>query len=57
MKGNQNTENIEPELLQILVCPADKNKLEYNSGENTLFCLKCAKKYEIKNGIPILLTD
>ncbi|MCR4283799.1 MAG: Trm112 family protein [Parcubacteria group bacterium] len=55
MKDNQNKKEINPNLLQILVCPTDKGKLEYNDKENSLLCLKCGKKYEIKDEIPILL--
>lgn len=55
MKDNQNKREINPSLIQILVCPTDKGKLEYNVKENHLLCLNCGKKYEIKNNIPILL--
>ncbi len=55
MAYDQNKKNISHELLQILVCPVDKEKLEYNNKKNILSCHKCNKKYNIKDGIPILL--
>lgn len=55
MKDFKNKKGASPDLLEILVCPTDKGKLEYNDKENNLLCLKCGEKYEIKDNIPILL--
>lgn len=55
MKDDQNKRKINPSLLSILVCPTDKGKLGYNDKENNLLCMKCGKKYDIKDNIPILL--
>ncbi|PIR57675.1 MAG: hypothetical protein COU71_02845 [Parcubacteria group bacterium CG10_big_fil_rev_8_21_14_0_10_38_31] len=57
MKDNQNKKYINPDLLQILVCPIDKKKLAYNKEKETLSCLECKKEYQIKNEIPILLNN
>lgn len=45
------------ELLQVLVCPADKGKLKLLDSKNVLECTTCNRKYHIKNGIPIMLLD
>ncbi|HRS95304.1 MAG TPA: Trm112 family protein [Candidatus Latescibacteria bacterium] len=45
------------ELLDILVCPKCKGDLDYSEAEQTLTCRACRLRYEIKNGIPIMLVD
>ena len=46
---------IDKELLDILACPACKGDVELKEGK--IACKKCAKKYPIKDGIPIMLID
>ncbi len=46
---------IEPELLEILVCPACKAKVILE-GE-CLACGQCGRKYPIRNGIPVMLIE
>jgi ubiquinone/menaquinone biosynthesis C-methylase UbiE/uncharacterized protein YbaR (Trm112 family) len=48
---------IDPELMEILVCPACKSKVIQNGKQ--LFCdnSKCAQRYPIINGIPIMLPE
>jgi uncharacterized protein YbaR (Trm112 family) len=45
------------ELLDILCCPKCKADLTYSPGQNTLTCTGCAKVYQVKNDIPIMLVD
>ena len=46
---------IDPKLLEILACPACGGEVELK--EQKILCLKCGRKYPIKNGIPVLLAD
>ena len=46
---------IDPKLLEILACPACGGEVEFK--DDKIVCLKCARKYPIKNGIPVLLAD
>ena len=46
---------IDPTLLEILACPACRGEVE--EKENKIVCLKCGRKYPIKDGIPVLLVD
>ena len=46
---------IDKTLLDILACPACKGDVELK--ENRIVCKKCAKKYPIKDGIPVMLID
>jgi uncharacterized protein YbaR (Trm112 family) len=46
---------ISKDLLAILVCPADKSKLEIIGG--VLVCTECGRHFKIENGIPNMLID
>lgn len=49
--------NIMPDLLDVLVCPACKGKLEYTNKNDGLLCSACSVVYPIEDDIPILLTE
>jgi uncharacterized protein len=44
-------------LLEILVCPKCKGELEYRVEANELVCHACRLRYEVRDGIPIMLVD
>lgn len=46
---------IDKELLNILACPLCKESVRLD-GEK-LVCVKCGRRYPIKNGIPVMLVD
>jgi len=46
---------IDEELLNILACPACKADVKLE--ENIIVCVKCGRRYPIKDGIPIMLID
>lgn len=46
---------IDKELLDILACPACKADVKLE-GEK-IVCTKCARRYPIKDGIPVMLVD
>jgi uncharacterized protein len=48
---------LDPQLLEILVCPRCKGDLEYRETEAALICHACKLRYEVRDGIPILLID
>lgn len=48
---------LSPELLAVLACPRCKGELEYREHESALLCQRCRLRYEIRDGIPILLLD
>lgn len=48
---------LDPELLEILVCPQCKGDLEYRQEAQELVCLRCRLRYEIREDIPIMLVD
>ncbi len=48
---------IKKELLDILACPACPGDIKYDEGGNTLECVKCRRRYPIRDDIPVMLID
>ena len=48
---------IDPQLLEILVCPESKKPLVYFEEEGFLFCPDSRLKYRIDDDIPVMLVD
>ena len=48
---------IAKDLLDILVCPACKQPLEYRESPESLKCEQCHRVYPVKDDIPIMLVD
>ena len=49
--------SIDPELLEILVCPNDRGTVEVHEEEQTIVCTTCGYRYPIRDGIPVMLID
>ncbi|MDP2666151.1 MAG: Trm112 family protein [Candidatus Diapherotrites archaeon] len=49
--------SLSPLLREVLVCPKDHSKLDYDETKHTLTCQTCATVYPIHNGIPNMLVD
>ena len=48
---------ISEQLLEILVCPADRAKVELKPDGSGLKCVECKRVYPIRNEIPVMLID
>jgi len=48
---------LDPELLEMLVCPVTKGKLEYDAKNQELISKQAKLAYPIRDGIPIMLAD
>ena len=48
---------IDPRLLEILVCPLTKGPLNYDRAAQELISLEAGLAYPIRDGIPIMLVD
>ena len=48
---------VQPDLLEILVCPKCKGELVLTEQQDGLVCNACRLKYEIRDDIPIMLID
>lgn len=57
MLENTNKDQVDPKLLEILVCPVTKSDLEYNKEKNELISKQAGLAYPIRDGIPIMLEE
>ncbi|MDQ6959812.1 MAG: Trm112 family protein [Mariprofundaceae bacterium] len=48
---------LDKELMEILVCPKCKGKVEYNDARDGLVCRACKLEYPIRDDIPVMLID
>lgn len=44
-------------LLEILVCPSSKAKLDYDDSRQELICVASGLAYPVKDGIPVMLEE
>jgi uncharacterized protein len=49
--------DIDPKLLELLVCPLTKGPLSYDRTAQELISLEAGLAYPIRDGIPIMLVD
>ena len=49
--------SLSPQLLDVLVCPRCKGRLEYREQEPALVCHRCALRYPVRDDIPVMLVD
>jgi uncharacterized protein YbaR (Trm112 family) len=49
--------NVDPKLLEILVCPVTKGPLEYDAEKQELISRSAKLAYPIRDGIPIMLPE
>lgn len=48
---------LDAKLLEQLVCPQCKGKLDYEIEEEVLICGECKLAYPIRDGIPVMLVE
>ena len=49
--------DVDPKLLEILVCPVTKGPLIYDRTRQELISKKAGLAYPIRDGIPVMLPD
>ncbi len=49
--------DVDPKLLEILVCPVTRGPLEYDSAKQELISRSAKLAYPIRDGIPIMLPE
>ena len=49
--------SLTPRLLEILACPKDKGNLIYFEDEEMLYNPRLQMRYEVRQGIPVMLID
>jgi hypothetical protein len=53
----EGTPEVDPKLLEILVCPLTKGPLIYDRARQELVSSQAGLAYPIRDGIPIMLVD
>ena len=48
---------LSPKLLEILACPDDKGPLYYIEPEDLLYNPRLKRRYDVRDGIPVMLID
>lgn len=48
---------VDPKLLESLVCPLSKTRLEYDAEAQELISRRARLAYPIRDGVPIMLPD
>lgn len=48
---------VDPELLEILVCPNDRGEVEYLEDQGVIVCRECKYRYPVRDDIPVMLID
>jgi hypothetical protein len=55
--SQDDSNRIDPKLLEILVCPLTKGPLRYDAEAQELISEQAGLAYPIRDGIPIMLAD
>jgi uncharacterized protein len=48
---------LDPRLLEILACPEDKGPLYYIASEDLLYNPRLHRRYDVVDGIPVMLVE
>jgi uncharacterized protein YbaR (Trm112 family) len=48
---------VDPRLLEVLVCPLTKGPLEYDRARGELISRQARLAYPIRDGVPVMLAD
>ncbi len=57
MDASENTDDIDPALLEILVCPVTKQPLYWDKDAQELVSKAAGLAYPVRKGIPIMLLE
>src|SRR5215204_3787992 len=49
--------SLDPRLLAVLACPQDKGPLYYLGDQTGLYNPRLRRRYEVRDGIPVMLID
>jgi uncharacterized protein YbaR (Trm112 family) len=49
--------SLDPLLIEVLACPVDKGPLLWFADEDTLYNPRLHKRYQVRDGIPVMLVE
>ncbi|HMN36828.1 MAG TPA: Trm112 family protein [Hyphomicrobium sp.] len=56
-KPGPQSPGVDPRLLELLVCPLTKTRLEYDAVRQELISRAAGLAFPIRNGVPLLIAD
>lgn len=56
-KARPRSGEVDPKLLEILVCPVTRGSLEYDREANELISRSAGLAYPVREGVPIMLPE
>lgn len=56
-KDSKNEPGADPKLLELLVCPLTKTRLEYDAAHQELISRAAGLAFPIRSGVPLLTAD
>ena len=54
---HQNQVDVDPRLLDVLVCPLTRGALHYDRARQELISQQARKAFPVRSGVPIMLVD
>ena len=57
MTASSETAEVDPRLLEVLVCPVTRGPLDYDREKGELISRKAKLAYPIRDGVPIMLAE
>lgn len=57
IEGREKPAEVDPKLLEILVCPLTKQRLDYDRQAQELISRSARLAFPIRDGIPVLLVE
>lgn len=54
---NPRETKVDPKMLEALICPVTKGRLDYNSETGELISKKARLAYPVRNGVPVMLAS
>jgi uncharacterized protein YbaR (Trm112 family) len=55
--SEESSERVDPRLLELLVCPLTKTRLEYDEARQELVSRAAGLAYPIRQGVPLMTAD
>jgi uncharacterized protein len=56
-EGSSGAKRTDPKLLELLVCPVTRARLEYDPARQELISRAAGLAFPIKNGVPLMTVD
>ena len=55
--NRQKLDDVDPRLLDVLVCPITRSALHYDRARQELISQQARKAYPVRDGVPIMLVE